>query len=106
MRYFFLGVVSFFWLSSGYAQVGPGDNDRVVTEAGVILIGMPKVNLENAGFTKDKLISYNKYDNQEYMTFLDISLVGDNITFYIEDGIIKDWFRGTDMGTLEGTVEK
>jgi len=80
--------------------------ERIVTDLGVIVLDMPKENLEQAGFTKDKLISYNVSGNQEYMTFLDISLVGDNITFYLEDGKIKDWFRGTDVGTLEGTSDK
>lgn len=75
--------------------------DRLITDCGVIVRDMPKENLANAGFSEDKLISHNLSGNQEYLTFLDITLVGDNITFYLEDGKVKDWFRGTSIGTLE-----
>lgn len=103
MRYLvpFFAIIAFFLSFSLFAQSKVTIEDRVVTELGVIVRDMPKENLVNAGFSQDKLISHDLAGGQEYMTFLDLSLVGDNITFYLEDGIIKDWFRGTDVGTID-----
>ncbi len=108
MRYLvsFFVIVVFLPFFSLFAQSGVEIEDKVITELGVITRDMPKENLANAGFNQDKLISYNAVGDQEYITFLDISLVGDNITFYLEQRIIKDWFRGTDVGTLDESALK
>ncbi|MCF7908490.1 MAG: hypothetical protein K9L86_06445 [Candidatus Omnitrophica bacterium] len=97
----FFVVITFLFSLVSVAENPTEIKSRVVTDVGVIVRGMPKENLGNVGFSEDKLLSYNLSGNQEYMTFLDITLVGDNITFYLEDGKVKDWFRGTDVGTLE-----
>ncbi|MBU2474321.1 MAG: hypothetical protein KKG91_06255 [Candidatus Omnitrophica bacterium] len=108
MRYRILFLVLVFFLPSFFlAAENPGDGEnKVITEEGVIIEGMPEENLEHAGFTKDFLISENVSGDQQYLTFLDISTVeaGDNITFYLQDNKIIDWFRGTDVGTLEETI--
>ena len=90
------------------AENPPYKENKVVTGKGVIVKGMPKVNLENAGFTEELLVSKNILDNQQYLTFQDISTAraGDNITFYIEDGKIVDWFRGIDLGVLEANITR
>ncbi len=108
MRYGILFLALAFFLPYFYlAAESPADEgSKIVTEKGVILKGMPKANLENAGFTGELMVSDNISDNQEYITFQDISTLqtGDNITFYIEDEKIVDWFRGTNLGTLEENV--
>lgn len=89
-----------------FAQDQPEAEDKVITNLGVITYNMPKENLTNVGFSEDKLISYVQDGKEEYITFIDISLGGDNITFYLEDGKIKDWFRGNAVGTLDGVMDK
>ena len=110
MRYWiaFLVLVLFFPSFFLAAENLPEAENKVITEKGVIIKGMPEENLENAGFSKDLLISDNISDNQRYLTFLDISTVqaGNNITFYIEDSKIIDWFRGTNLGTLEESINQ
>ncbi|MBU2044326.1 MAG: hypothetical protein KJ619_03760 [Candidatus Omnitrophica bacterium] len=108
MRYRILFLVLAFFLPSFFLVAeNPADgNNKVITEKGVIIEGMPEENLKNAGFNKELLISENTSGDQRYLTFLDISTVeaGDNITFYLQDNKIIDWFRGTDVGTLEETI--
>ena len=110
MRYWilFLALAVFLPYFSLSAEIPVEEENKVITEKGVILKGMAKENLENAGFTKELVTSDNVSDGEQYITFQDISTVetGDNITFYIEDGKIVDWFRGTDLGTLEETITR
>ena len=88
-------------LSQETSQVTP----RLTTNLGVIYVGMPKEGLEGLGFNQDILISHDKEENIEFMTFSDWITVaeGDTITFYIEDGEIKDWFKGGVLMPVDNT---
>jgi hypothetical protein len=77
--------------------------EEITTEFGMIRKGMPKEELKERGFTESNLVSSIREGNQEYLTFSDwtASREGDNITFYIVEGKIEDWFKGEDVGTIE-----
>ncbi|MDD4183062.1 MAG: hypothetical protein PHT53_04505 [Candidatus Omnitrophica bacterium] len=59
--------------------------------------------LQNLGFTQNKLISYDKEGNEEFFTFADLkeSETGETITFVIENGKVKQTIRGQTAKFLE-----
>jgi len=66
---------------------------KMVTELGVVYVGMPKEDLEKIGFTEHSQKGYYKEGNEEWITFSNwvTEESGDLITFYLVDGKVKGW---------------
>lgn len=68
---------------------------KYVTALGYAYKGMPKQDLPIAGYTRETMTDYYKQGKREFMTFSDYTTpeYGDTITFVIEDGKVKSWFK-------------
>ena len=66
---------------------------KIVTELGVVYVGMPKEYLEKAGYTDLMQKGYRKEGDEEWITFLSWNTEesDDLVTFYIVDGKVKGW---------------
>jgi len=66
---------------------------NLITELGVVYVGMPKEDLEKAGYTELIQKGYKSEGNEEWITFLNWTTEepGDRVTFYIVDGKVKGW---------------
>ena len=66
---------------------------KLVTELGVVYVGMSKEDLEKVGFTEHLQKGYHRKGNEEWITFSDwmTEESGDLITFYLVDGKVKGW---------------
>lgn len=66
---------------------------QLVTEMGIVYVGMPKEDLAKVGFTEYSQKGYHKEGNEEWITFSDwmTEESGDLITFYLVDGKVKGW---------------
>ena len=66
---------------------------NILTELGVVYVGMPKEYLAKAGYTELMQKGYRKEGNEEWITFLNWNTEepDDLVTFYIVDGKVKGW---------------
>ena len=65
---------------------------KIVTELGVVYVGMPKEDLAKIGYDELTQKGYRKEGDEEWITYLNWSnLEKDLVTFYIVDGKVKDW---------------
>lgn len=66
---------------------------QLVTELGVVYVGMPKEDLEKVGFTKHLQKGYYRKGNQEWITFSNwvTEEPSDTITFYLVGGKVRGW---------------
>lgn len=66
---------------------------QLVTEMGVVYVGMPKEDLAKVGFTEHLQKAYYRKDNEEWITFSDwmTKESGDLITFYLVDEKVRGW---------------
>lgn len=74
-------------------QYSKDEKAEIATALGVVYVGMPKEDLEKAGFTEHSQKGYYKKGNEEWLTFSDwmTEESGDLITFYLVDGKVKGW---------------
>ena len=81
--------------SATQKKQSPDDKDENILKYGAVYKGMPREDLEEAGYTKRILIYHDRQGREEYMCFSDwlTPQYGDTVTFYILDGKVEDWFR-------------
>ena len=65
---------------------------KLVPQLGIVYVGMPKEDLEKAGYDELTPKGYRKEGNEEWITYLNwANPEKDTVTFYIVDGKVKGW---------------
>lgn len=103
MKLLLLIILPLLYLSPLYAQeMTHNGGGEPIARYGYVYKGMPKDKLSLAGYTKLNLVSYEKDDGVEYMTFSDwvTPQYGDTVTFVIIDGKVDSWIRAGEFKAL------
>lgn len=90
MKKLLLTILIFLLCFSALAQE---PNAKIITELGIVYVGMPKEYLAEAGYTDLLQKGYRREGNEEWITFLNWTTEepDDLVTFYIVDGKVKGW---------------
>ncbi|UCC94777.1 MAG: hypothetical protein JSW40_08190 [Candidatus Omnitrophota bacterium] len=77
-------------------EVSQENKRQTLAKLGIVYVGMPKEDLEKAGCKEGDLVDYRREGNKEWLTILDWATAEstDTITFVVEGGKVKDWFKG------------
>ena len=76
---------------------------QLVTDSGIIYVGMPKEDLEKFRFTKNTRVDYYGEGNEEWITFINwmTEKPDDVMTFHLKEDKVVDWEENESLDEID-----